>query len=1066
MKNYILFPLSFLFAFVLSIFLCVSVPAQEKSLQKTLGAAWSNFHKGESAAGKGDLKAAETYFLAALATARKSTDKKSEAEIVSRLGNLFKDFGNKIKAAEYFTLLVKLKREAGSPLEEARAWVSLAAVIDSFEQARAEELYQKALAFFEANNALYEKALTLKNLGGDAIARRRFDKAEKYLTESLELMRKHGLPIDEIDGLRVLGVLKNAENKPALARPFFEQALAKLETNTDSRVEADTLSGFAKTEFFSGRFIIALRLFEKALAIYEKLGLMSIAADVLVPISSLHLTLGQNDLARQTGERARELGKQFNNPSQQALTANALGGVYWRTGDYPSAIKTFLFAIEKSRQAENFPYLALSYFNLGSIYHILGDYPRALENLQKSHELQEKHGSPFEQRAALLSIGQIFLQQDKLKEAKSKFEQILKLAKTDQDTQNQAFANQLLGVVAMRLKNPSEARLHFNSALTLYLQSKSILGIALTLQGLADSSSALKQFDQAQAFYGQSLPIFRQINSPTGESSVFESLMNYSRAQENRRLAIFYGKQSVNVIQKIRTSLSILETEVQKNFITSNENVYRSLAALLVEEGRLAEAQQVIALLKEDEYFQYTRRAARSTSEKTLSQIELNAEESIAAAKYQKLSERIIDLSKQLLNLQAQKNAVPSGETFPPEKIAEMQKINDELSQIGAAFTDFLKQTSLQFSRTDAPKPVALETTTTKNWQKKLAAAQDNAVLITLLVTEDKAYLILTTSGSQISRNLDIKASELNRKLFKFREILQDPRTAPLSAAQDLYRLLIAPIAEDLRKANAKTLLFSLDGALRYISFAALHDGEKFLIEDYAIATVTLAQVTEDIYSEPKKWRGLGAGVSQKISDFDALPNVADELKMVVRQNPKDKGLFPGRRLLNSAFTRSNLINELAQNFNLVHLASHFVLQPGKDIDSFLLLGDNDRLDLATIRNDAVFNFAAIDLLTLSACETAVAPYSNGEEIESFAVLAQKRGARSVMATLWSLADESPKVLLKDFYGIYQKQSGTVSKAEALRRAQLNLLKNSSQNSNDLRHPFYWSSFILLGQWK
>jgi CHAT domain-containing protein len=173
-------------------------------------------------------------------------------------------------------------------------------------------------------------------------------------------------------------------------------------------------------------------------------------------------------------------------------------------------------------------------------------------------------------------------------------------------------------------------------------------------------------------------------------------------------------------------------------------------------------------------------------------------------------------------------------------------------------------------------------------------------------------------------------------------------------------------------------------------------------------------------------------------------------------------------------------------------------LAPDDAEKSFLLLGDGNRLSLKTIDDAPEYAFTGVELLTLSSCNTGVnwndAGYgSNGNEVENFGLIAQNRGAKAVIATLWSVADDSTSVLMREFYRIRSTTSG-ITKAEALQRAQLALLhgdpagisrgphvsradlvgspaQNPNEQSRSARpgkpyaHPYYWAPFILIGNW-
>lgn len=172
----------------------------------------------------------------------------------------------------------------------------------------------------------------------------------------------------------------------------------------------------------------------------------------------------------------------------------------------------------------------------------------------------------------------------------------------------------------------------------------------------------------------------------------------------------------------------------------------------------------------------------------------------------------------------------------------------------------------------------------------------------------------------------------------------------------------------------------------------------------------------------------------------------------------------------NKNFTLAKFQNSLKTGFQFVHLAGHFYFDYKSPLESFLLLGDNTKLNLSEIQTTPQI-FQGVELLTLSACETAQGGEdSTGREIEGFAILAQRQGAKSILATLWKVNDESTGKLMKDFYN--QLNTPQMNKAEALRQSQLHILRITAKNRfptntrEKFSHPFYWSSFILVGDWR
>lgn len=350
------------------------------------------------------------------------------------------------------------------------------------------------------------------------------------------------------------------------------------------------------------------------------------------------------------------------------------------------------------------------------------------------------------------------------------------------------------------------------------------------------------------------------------------------------------------------------------------------------------------------------------------------------------------------------------------------------------------------------------------------------AALLEYVITEDKTYIIVTTPEVTFARPVVVKAKELNHKIAELSAALHDPTGDPRPASQALYALLVAPVAEHLKHSGAKTLMLSLDGALRYIPFATLHDGEHYLVERYALSLYTLAGQRKITERPDKQWHLSGFGLTQKVEGFDQLRGVKSELDSINNR-------IPGKVYLDKQFNETQFKRSLLTKPKVVHIASHFVFRPGTKDNSFLLLGDGQHLSLDALGS---FKFDGVDLLALSACQTGVGggKDANGQEVESFGVLAQKQQAKGVLASLWPVADTSTAKLMQRFYQLKQEQH--LTKAEALRQAQLELMRARGDNPTatrsavfdkpaarsqagnpaaDYSHPYYWAPFILMGNW-
>lgn len=271
--------------------------------------------------------------------------------------------------------------------------------------------------------------------------------------------------------------------------------------------------------------------------------------------------------------------------------------------------------------------------------------------------------------------------------------------------------------------------------------------------------------------------------------------------------------------------------------------------------------------------------------------------------------------------------------------------------------------------------------------------------------------------------------------------------------SQQLYNWLITPFTEELERNQVHTLVFVLDGVLRNIPMAILQDGKQYLIEKYAVVLTPGMQLLDPQPLLSSKVRTLTAGLSEqspKFPNFPALPNVKQEIESV-GDNMSTK------TLLNDSFTEQNLETKIDNApFPIVHIATHGNFSSIAE-ETYILAWD-ERINakkLNQVLQGKVNANRPIELLVLSACQTAL-----GDEraILGLAGVAMRGGAKSTLASLWLVNDEATALLMEKFYQEIAK--GNVNKAEALRRAQVAILK-----SEKFYDPYYWSAFVLVGNW-
>ena len=328
-----------------------------------------------------------------------------------------------------------------------------------------------------------------------------------------------------------------------------------------------------------------------------------------------------------------------------------------------------------------------------------------------------------------------------------------------------------------------------------------------------------------------------------------------------------------------------------------------------------------------------------------------------------------------------------------------------------------------------------------------------HATIVYPIILPDRLAVIASSPGQPLA----YYATPISAETVKatLRDLLSSIHPASdnehrLALSQQVYDWLVRPAEESQITTETETMVFVLDGLLRNIPMAALHDGQQYLIEKYAVALSPGLQLMSAQALDQIEPNAVVGGISEARNGLSALPAVATELSDISE-------LITTRTMLNEAFTSDALARTVqTTSASIVHLATHGQFSSRLE-DTFLSTWEG-RLNVKELseilRNRGQSN--AIELLVLSACDTAT---GDDRAVLGLAGLAVKSGARSTVATLWPVKDQAAAKLMQALYeGI--SQSG-MSKAEALRQAQLSLLEDPSYSD-----PFFWSAYTLVGNWR
>lgn len=917
----------------------------------------------------------------------------------------------------------------------------------------------------------------------------RNEKALDDYKQALDLATSAGDPSGQAAALNGMGGVNAEIGQLQKALELQTRALPLAQKAKDKRIEGDVLSGIGDVNFYQGKRHEALDYYAQALTLFRQSGDRVDEADTLLSVGSTHLTLSENQRALDFYQQALDVARQVDDRYHEAYALNGAAVLYAALGEPQKALDSYNQALPIHRQLNDRHGEATALNRVGQLYSLLGDDKKALDFFNQALSIRREVGDRRGEAATLYSMAVAYFGLGEREKALDFFKQDLTMVREVGDRQGEADALNGIGGTYLKLGEKEKALDFLSQTLPVWRALGDRAGEARALNNIGFVDFNLGENQKALDYYNQALPIAIAVNAPFLEAPIFRNLMLVQKA-DKPALAIFYGKQAVNVLQRVRSNIQASDKELQQSFLTSKSAYFHDLADLLIDQGRLPEAQQVLDLLKEQEYRDYVRGDTSTLSQLTLTPAEIRAEED-----YDKATGQIVALGEQWSALKK-----IAGRT--PEQERQFQQISGQLDAASKGLNDYYARLyTLLGNNNEANKQVA-DVKGDVTLLKQSIAKMPHTVALYTLVGSERYSVIVVTGSTAVAREYAITEKELNQKVAAFQEVLRDPHRDARPLAQDLYKILIGPIKTDLDQAQAQTLVWSLDGALRYVPVAALYDGKQFVVEQYN--TVTITPVSIPHLGEKPDFSNLSAaamGISRQYeSELPALPAVANELDEVVRnaktagaQTTASPGVLPGTILLNGAFTEKAMENLLASPHTVVHIASHFVFRPGDDGQSYLLLAGKDadtsgyHLTVADFRDNQNISLDDTDLLTLSACETGLSGNAaNGREVDGLAMMAQLKGARAVISSLWEVNDASTGMLMADFYRRWTGSAGNVSKVDALRQAQLDLLQGNiaRQSAAGARgidvaedntgspapagyaHPFYWAPFVLTGNWR
>jgi CHAT domain-containing protein len=729
-----------------------------------------------------------------------------------------------------------------------------------------------------------------------------------------------------------------------------------------------------------------------------------------------------------------------------------LGYEVFQHGDFARAVQHWQAAAEGYARDANPHAQGHALLRLGQAYHALGHYDKAMSSLEAAQALAQQTHDALQLAMVLENLGNVQIATGQLEDAAKRLQEAFDLSMQLQNDALAASVTNNQGNLFMTQAKPAAALAAYQHSADLAHRAGQDALVARALTNAAAAAQQTNAYAQAKTLIDAAYDALATL--PDSHAKVYtlnkagltyNDLRTRWRPQNDALL--------LRAAEAFRTAADIAQ-RLEDPLATSYSLGY--LGHLYEQEHRY------------DEALQLTRRASMSAQR-------CYAPESLYQWQWQ-IARLLLAMDRSDEALNAYRQAIVTLQSIRRELASSYGKaptmFRTTTGRLYFEFVDLLLKRTAHLPATPQ-KAAYLDEARQTIELFKAAELQDyfhddcvnatevretpldqftkTAVIIYPILLADRTELLVSLRQGLKQYTVPVPAEHVERVVRHFRQALQENnRRRYLRHAQRLYDWLIRPLEADLTNLPVKTLVFVPDGALRLIPMAALHDGKDFLIRKYALATTPGLALTDPKPLSRKNARPLALGLSKSVQGFSALPYVTDELATL-------KTLYDAKLMLNQEFLLTNVEQALRTgDYGILHIASHGQFA-SEASESFILAFDTkltmDLLEeyIGRLR----YREDPLELLTLSACETAV---GDDRAALGLAGIAIKAGARSAVATLWHVADKAAADLVSQFYEALH-ESG-VSRAQALQRAQIALLDHP-----DYRSPFFWSPFLLINNW-
>lgn len=823
----------------------------------------------------------------------------------------------------------------------------------------------------------------------------------------------------------------------------------------------------------------AMVLHEQALMKQREIGDLHGEEATLNAVAGIHLALAEYEEALQALQQAMEVRsrqpalenvpdfQQIIIRSGEAVTLGQMGSIHSRLGDYQRAIDFYEQALAIDREIENRHDEAIILDNIGVTLDRMGDYEKALAYHQQALAILQELDEPFDEAVTLNNIGMTYKSLMDLDRALSYFEQALAIRQRIGDRAGVAVSLNTIGGVQSAMDDYQAAQAYYEQALEIRREIGDLEGEATSLNNLGTVLQDLGDYQGAFEYYGRALAVIKGIGNRSGEATMLHNLggLQYSLGRYERAMlyyeealaieaetgnrrgqastlfamgvaseelgdlegALEFYLRSIEVRESIRAGLKV---EAFKRALASADvSVYQRAVRLLAKLGR------------EEEAFDLAERNRARAFLDSMGNLRPVLGEEVGGELLQQ-EERLRGEIAALEDALAGQLASPSGERG--DQIA--RSIEARLLEMQQSYEGLLA--AIQLADPNLASLVSIPTVRVGQAQAHL---DSDTTLVAYYMT-DRSTLAFVISRQDFKLvELPVEADLVFEAVKSFRTLglanLSNPAPRSLN---DLYAWLVAPIKEQL-KTPVVAIVPHL--ALHYVPFAALTDGVNTLGQEFVLFNLPSASVLPLIMDKAGRESGAPLILGDPLTRNPELPR----LSFAAEEASRVGALFEVEPLLGSAASEKAL-REGIDGARVIHLAAHGGFNQQAPLFSRLWLAPSDEYDGSlNVYEIYTLELGVADLVVLSACQTQLGALTGGDEVVGLN-RAFLYGAPTVVASLWSVDDESTGALMESFYRHLQEGEG---KASALQAAQREV--RNDPNHPEWAHPYYWAAFVLNG---